>query len=52
VVNYLTEKFGIESSRLSAKGYGPTRRIAYNSTPEGRENNRRIDAVIDCVIVK
>jgi OOP family OmpA-OmpF porin len=52
VVNYLTEKFGIESSRLSAKGYGPTRRIAYNSTPEGREKNRRIDAVIDCVIVK
>ncbi len=52
VVNYLTNKFGIEGSRLSAKGYGPTRRIAYNSTPEGREKNRRIDAVIDCVIVK
>jgi OOP family OmpA-OmpF porin len=52
VVNYLTEKFGIESSRLSAKGYGPTRRIAYNTTPEGRQKNRRIDAVIDCVIVK
>ncbi|MDR3579954.1 MAG: OmpA family protein [Oryzomonas sp.] len=52
VVNYLTNKFGIESSRLSAKGYGPTRRIAYNTTPEGRQKNRRIDAVIDCVIVK
>jgi len=52
VVNYLAEKFGIERSRLSAKGYGPTRRIAYNTTPEGRQKNRRINAVIDCVIVK
>lgn len=50
VVNYLVEKFGIERSRLAAKGYGSTRRIAYNSTPEGRQQNRRINAVIDCVI--
>jgi OOP family OmpA-OmpF porin len=50
VVNYLVENFGIDRSRLSAKGYGYTRRIAYNTTPEGRQKNRRIDAVIDCVI--
>jgi len=50
VVNYLVERFGIERSRLYAKGYGSTRRIAYNSTPEGRQKNRRINAVIDCVI--
>jgi OOP family OmpA-OmpF porin len=52
VVNYLVEKFGIERSRLSAKGYGPNRRIAYNNTPEGRQKNRRINAIIDCVIKK
>jgi OOP family OmpA-OmpF porin len=52
VVNYLAENFGIERSRLSAKGYGPTRRIAYNNTPDGRQKNRRINAVIDCVINK
>ena len=52
VVNYLVEKFGIERSRLSAKGYGSTRRIAYNNTPDGRQKNRRINAVIDCVIKK
>jgi OOP family OmpA-OmpF porin len=50
VVNYLVENFGIDRSRLSAKGYGYTRSIAYNKTPEGRQKNRRIDAVIDCVI--
>jgi len=52
VVSYLIENFGIEASRLSAKGYGSTRRIAYNSTPEGRAKNRRINAVVDCVIKK
>ncbi|MCM2357670.1 MAG: OmpA family protein [Geobacteraceae bacterium] len=52
VVNYLVEKLGIERSRLSAKGYGPSRRIAYNSTAEGRQKNRRINAIIDCVISK
>ncbi len=50
VVNYLVDNFGIERARLSAKGYGSTRRISYNNTPEGRAKNRRIDAVIDCVI--
>jgi OOP family OmpA-OmpF porin len=52
VVNYLVKNFGIERSRLSAKGYGDTRRIAYNNTPEGRQQNRRINAVIDCIINK
>jgi len=49
-VQYLVQNFGIERSRLSAKGYGYTRRIAYNNTPEGRARNRRINAVIDCVV--
>jgi OmpA-OmpF porin, OOP family len=52
VVSYLVDNFGIDRSRLSAKGYGSTRRISYNNTPEGRAKNRRIDAVIDCVIRK
>lgn len=52
VVNYLAENFGIDRSRLSAKGYGDTRRIAYNSTPEGRQKNRRINVILDCVLKK
>ncbi|QWV93816.1 outer membrane beta-barrel domain-containing protein [Geomonas oryzisoli] len=51
-VQYLVDNFGIEKSRLAAKGYGYTRRIAYNSTAEGRAKNRRINAIIDCVVTK
>jgi outer membrane protein OmpA-like peptidoglycan-associated protein len=49
VVAYLVKNFGIEPSRLEARGFGSSRRIAYNSTPEGRQKNRRINAIIDCV---
>jgi len=52
VVEYLVMNFGIDRSRLSAKGYGETRPIAYNTTPEGRQKNRRIEAIVDCVIIK
>lgn len=49
VRNYLIEKFGIEGSRLSTKGYGYTKPIATNATAEGRQKNRRIDAALECV---
>jgi len=52
VVNYLVEKFGIERSRLYAKGFGDTRRVAYNSTADGRAKNRRVNVILDCVIKK
>jgi OmpA-OmpF porin, OOP family len=52
VVGDLVNNYGIDKSRLEAKGFGYTRRIAYNSTPEGRQKNRRINAIIDCVIKK
>lgn len=52
VVDYLVKNFGIDRSRLSAKGFGSTRPIAYNNTPEGRQLNRRIGAIVDCVLKK
>jgi OOP family OmpA-OmpF porin len=52
VLNYLVEKFAIDRSRLNAKGFGDSRRVAYNTTPEGRQQNRRINVIIDCVIKK
>ena len=52
VVKALVDNFGIDPARLTAKGYGSSRRIAYNNTSEGRQKNRRINAVIDCVLKK
>ena len=43
VSGYLTDELGIDAFRLSAVGYGETRPIASNETPQGRERNRRID---------
>jgi OOP family OmpA-OmpF porin len=34
---------GIPASRLVVVGHGPNKPIADNSTPEGKQKNRRID---------
>jgi outer membrane protein OmpA-like peptidoglycan-associated protein len=36
-------KFGIDKSRMDAKGFGPNRPIDTNSTDAGRQNNRRVE---------
>ena len=38
---------GIDGSRLSTKGYGDTRPIDTNDTPEGKANNRRVEFIKD-----
>jgi OOP family OmpA-OmpF porin len=47
VVNYLAVNFGIARSRLSAEGYGGTRRFAYNTSAEGQRENRRVNIIFD-----
>jgi OmpA-OmpF porin, OOP family len=36
-------KDGVDPSALTAKGYGSSRPLADNSTPEGRAKNRRVE---------
>jgi OOP family OmpA-OmpF porin len=52
VKKYLAEKFGIEASRLTTKGYGLTRPVASNATKDGRQKNRRVEAVAEYIIKK
>jgi len=52
VRQYLIDKFGIDESRITAVGYGPSRPIADNNTPEGRMKNRRVEAVIEKMVTK
>ena len=46
VVKYLVEKKGVDSKRLSAKGWGDTQPIADNKTEKGRAKNRRVDFTV------
>lgn len=41
----LVERFSIDASRLSTKGYGEEKPVASNDTREGRKANRRVVAV-------
>ena len=38
-------KMGVEASRLTAKGYGKSKPIDNNTSPEGKANNRRVEFV-------
>jgi OOP family OmpA-OmpF porin len=44
-VDYLIKQ-GIESYRLTAKGYGENKPIDTNDTDEGRANNRRVEFTV------
>ena len=46
VRQYLIDKFEMDASRITAIGYGLTKPIASNNTEEGRQKNRRVQAVM------
>jgi len=45
VRDYLVSR-GIAPDRVTAAGFGSTRSVADNASPEGRANNRRVEIVI------
>jgi OOP family OmpA-OmpF porin len=52
VAKVLVERFGIDSSRVSAIGYGEAQPIASNDTAEGRVTNRRVVAKVSSQVEK
>jgi len=50
VKKIMATKFGIKSSRLTAKGFGSSKPIEHNATAEGRQKNRRVEVSIDNTI--
>ncbi len=46
VLRELVEVRGLPAARVSASGYGDTRPIADNATPQGRAQNRRVELVV------
>jgi chemotaxis protein MotB len=46
VVRFLQEKGNIAPERLTASGFSFYRAVATNETPEGREQNRRIEIIL------
>jgi OmpA-OmpF porin, OOP family len=52
VRQYLIDKFGINGSRLTAVGYGEEKPIASNDSVEGRQKNRRVEAVLEAIRIK
>jgi outer membrane protein OmpA-like peptidoglycan-associated protein len=45
IKTYLTQHFHIAPERVHTVGYGSTKPIASNDTPEGRAKNRRVEVV-------
>lgn len=45
VRDHLVSDYGIDASRLEAEGFGQGKPVAENNTPEGREQNRRVELV-------
>jgi flagellar motor protein MotB len=46
VLRYLVEEGGLPRENLTAVGYADTRPVASNDTPEGRQENRRIEIIL------
>jgi chemotaxis protein MotB len=46
VLMLLVDESGMDPTKISVAGYGQYRPVADNSTPEGRQMNRRVDLVV------
>ncbi|MFA6904001.1 MAG: OmpA family protein [Gallionellaceae bacterium] len=47
VANYLVEKLGVPRSQVSTEAFGQARRVAYGTTLEGQQENRRVNIIFN-----
>lgn len=52
VKEYLIAKLGVSKDRLKSVGYGSKKPVASNDTVEGKQKNRRVQAVITTIVKK
>lgn len=52
VRQYLIDNFSVDPNRITATGFGQSKPIATNDTPEGRQQNRRVMGVIKTDVKK
>lgn len=45
VKRFLVDRYGIDEGRLEAAGFGESQPVAGNATPEGKQQNRRVELV-------
>lgn len=46
IVQYFVDMRKVDATRFTFKGYADTRPVAENTTPQGRQKNRRVEVVI------
>ncbi len=47
VADHLVQNFNIDPSRLSIQGFGATRRVNYNTSAQARQENRRVNIILN-----
>jgi len=46
VASWLAAKHGVDPARLTTRGWGEAKPVADNATDEGRQKNRRVEAIV------
>ena len=47
VVSHELSSFGVSPRRITSRGYGESKPISSNSSPQGRSRNRRVEVIIE-----